>query len=102
MTIGESSRIISASISLPLKMEDTSYKVPEPRGRASSRDSSARWERMDGAVVCKCRSPGSRSRRRSAVAASPRRLSDYGRFVRMLLNGGALDGARCSRPKRSR
>ena len=40
------------------------------------------------------RSSGSPSPRRSAAAASPRPASDYGRFVRMFLNGGELDGAR--------
>jgi CubicO group peptidase (beta-lactamase class C family) len=56
----------------PLKMDDTSYNVPEAKGRASSRNSSALASAWTAPLNCKSRSSGSPSRRRSAAAASPR------------------------------
>ena len=79
----------------PLKMDDTSYNVPEAKGpRLVAQQQRAGEQHGRRRSNCRSRSPGSPSRRRSAAAASPRPPSDYGRFVRMLLNGGALDGAR--------
>ena len=63
------------------------------RARASSPRSSAPATRWTARSYCRTRSRahhrGADRRRRSASTAS-----DYGRFVRMFLNGGELDGAR--------
>ena len=83
-----------AHIFTPLKMPDTFYNVPQHKAgllvAAQQRDG----DRMDGAIVKAAVQPG------LAVAAPigggglASTASDYGRFVRMLLNGGELDGAR--------
>ncbi|KRQ94086.1 hypothetical protein CQ12_21005 [Bradyrhizobium jicamae] len=78
----------------PLKMDDTSYNVPEARGPRLVAQQQRAGERMDGAI--KLQKP-----QLGLTIASPigggglaSTAEDYGRFVRMLLNGGELDGAR--------
>ncbi len=81
-------------IFVPLKMEDTSYTVPEAKGPRLVAQQQRAGERMDGAIVLQSPQPG------LAVAAPigggglASTAEDYGRFMRMLLNGGELDGAR--------
>jgi CubicO group peptidase (beta-lactamase class C family) len=78
----------------PLKMNDTSYNVPQDKaGRlvaAQQRDG----ERMDGQVVKQAMQPGLTIAQPMGGGGLASTASDYGRFVRMLLNGGELDGAR--------
>ena len=76
----------------PLKMDDTSYNVPQDKA-----------PRLVAAAAARRRAHG---RRRRSAAPQPgltipepigggglaSTASDYGRFVRMLLNGGELDG----------
>jgi CubicO group peptidase (beta-lactamase class C family) len=81
-------------IFIPLKMDDTSYNVPEAKGPRLVAQQRRAGEKMDGAIVLQNPQAG-------LTVASPigggglaSTASDYGRFMRMLLNGGALDEAR--------
>jgi CubicO group peptidase (beta-lactamase class C family) len=83
----------------PLKMEDTSYNVPEAKGPRLVAQQQRAGERMDGAIELQKPQP-------PLTIASPigggglaSTAADYGRFVRMLLNGGTLDGARVLQPE---
>ena len=79
----------------PLKMDDTSYNVPEAKGprlvaqqqRAGEQDGRRRSN-------CKRRSSGLTIAAPIGGGGLASTASDYGRFVRMLLNDGELDGAR--------
>ena len=78
----------------PLKMADTSYNVPQEKGArlvaAQQRDGA----RMDGTIVRQSVQPGLTIAEPVGGGGLASTASDYGRFVRMLLNGGELDGAR--------
>ncbi|MEA2887087.1 MAG: methyl acetate hydrolase, partial [Bradyrhizobium sp.] len=83
----------------PLKMDDTSYNVPEAKGPRLVAQQQRAGERMDGAIELQKPQP-------PLTIASPigggglaSTAEDYGRFVRMLLNGGTLDGARVLSPE---
>ncbi|WP_375414562.1 serine hydrolase domain-containing protein [uncultured Bradyrhizobium sp.] len=83
----------------PLKMDDTSYNVPETKGPRLVAQQQRAGERMDGPVVLQ-------NPQAPLTVAAPigggglaSTAEDYGRFVRMLLNGGALDGARVLKPE---
>ena len=78
----------------PLKMDDTFYNVPVAKGPRLVAQQQRAGARMDGAI--KLQNP-----QFGLTIASPigggglaSTADDYGRFVRMLLNGGTLDGAR--------
>ncbi len=79
----------------PLKMDDTSYTVPEAKGPRLVAQQQRDGERMDGPIVLQSPQLGlaipSPIGGGGGLAST---ASDYGRFVRMLLNGGTLDGAR--------
>jgi CubicO group peptidase (beta-lactamase class C family) len=82
------------NIFAPLKMDDTSYNVPEAKGPRLVAQQQRAGERMDGSIELQKPQP-------PLTIASPvgggglaSTADDYGRFMRMLLNGGALDGAR--------
>jgi CubicO group peptidase (beta-lactamase class C family) len=88
-----------ANIFAPLKMDDTSYNVPEAKGPRLVAQQQRGGERMDGAIELQKPQP-------PLTIASPvgggglaSSAEDYGRFMRMLLNGGALDGARVLKPE---
>jgi CubicO group peptidase (beta-lactamase class C family) len=82
-------------IFVPLKMNDTSYNVPEAKGPRLVAQQQRAGAQMDGAVELQNPQPG-------LTVAAPvggggglaSTAEDYGRFMRMLLNGGTLDGAR--------
>ena len=78
----------------PLKMMDTSYNVPQEKAArlvaAQQRDGA----RMDGTIVRQSVQPGLTIAEPIGGGGLASTASDYGRFVRMLLNGGELDGAR--------
>ena len=78
----------------PLKMTDTSYNVPEQRGARLVAAQQRDGERMDGAIVKTPVQPGLTIPQPVGGGGLASTASDYGRFVRMLLNGGELDGAR--------
>lgn len=81
-------------IFVPLKMNDTSYNVPEAKGPRMVAQQQRGGERMDGAVELQNPQPGLTIAAPIGGGGLASTADDYGRFVRMLLNGGALDGAR--------
>lgn len=82
------------NIFAPLKMSDTSYNVPEAKGPRLVAQQQRAGERMDGAVVLQQPQPALTIAAPIGGGGLASTADDYGRFVRMWLNGGALDGAR--------
>ncbi|WP_082650081.1 serine hydrolase domain-containing protein [Bradyrhizobium lablabi] len=78
----------------PLKMEDTAYNVPEAKGPRLVAQQQRAGERMDGAVELQKPQLGLTIASPIGGGGLASTADDYGRFVRMLLNGGELDGAR--------
>jgi methyl acetate hydrolase len=78
----------------PLKMSDTSYNVPEAKAARLVAAQQRDGERMDGAIVKQSPQPGLTIAQPIGGGGLASTASDYGRLVRMLLNGGELDGAR--------
>src|SRR5207237_2475529 len=78
----------------PLKMDDTSYNVPEAKGPRLVAQQQRAGERMDGAVELQKSQPGLTIPAPIGGGGLASTASDYGRFMRMLLTGGTLDGAR--------
>jgi methyl acetate hydrolase len=82
-------------IFVPLKMNDTSYNVPESKGPRLVAQQQRAGAKMDGDIVLQIPPLV------GLTIASPigggglaSTAEDYGRFMRMFLNGGALDGVR--------
>jgi CubicO group peptidase (beta-lactamase class C family) len=82
------------NIFAPLKMDDTSYSVPEAKGPRLVVQQQRGGERMDGAVELQKPQLGLTIAAPIGGGGLASTADDYGRFVRMLLNGGTLDGAR--------
>jgi CubicO group peptidase (beta-lactamase class C family) len=82
------------NIFAPLGMDDTSYNVPEAKGPRLVAQQQRAGERMDGAIELQKSQPGLTIASPIGGGGLASTADDYGRFVRMLLNGGALDGAR--------
>jgi methyl acetate hydrolase len=80
-------------IFVPLKMNDTSYNVSEAKGPRMVAQQQRAGERMDGAIELQNPQPGLTIAMPIGGGGLASTADDYGRFVRMLLNGGALDGA---------
>jgi len=78
----------------PLKMADTSYNVPQEKGSRLVAAQQRAGERMDGAIVLQTPQPALTIAEPIGGGGLASTASDYGRFMRMLLNGGELDGAR--------
>lgn len=78
----------------PLKMSDTSYNVPQDKAARLVAAQQRAGDRMDGAIVPQATQPGLTIPAPVGGGGLASTASDYGRFVRMLLNGGELDGAR--------
>src|SRR3954471_16245091 len=78
----------------PLKMDDTSYNVPEEKAPRLVAQQQRGGERMDGAIELQKSQPGLTIAAPIGGGGLASTADDYGRFVRMLLNGGTLDGAR--------
>jgi methyl acetate hydrolase len=78
----------------PLKMNDTSYNVPAEKATRLVAAQQRAGERMDGAVVLQSPQPGLAIAAPVGGGGLASTADDYGRFVRMLLNRGVLDGAR--------
>ncbi|MEA2881464.1 MAG: methyl acetate hydrolase [Bradyrhizobium sp.] len=78
----------------PLKMDDTSYNVPEAKGPRLVAQQQRGGERMDGAIELQRPQPGLTIASPIGGGGLASTADDYGRFMRMLLNGGELDGAR--------
>jgi CubicO group peptidase (beta-lactamase class C family) len=81
-------------IFIPLKMIDTSYNVPDARGPRLVAAQQRAGERMDGAIVLQQPQPGLTIAAPVGGGGLASTADDYGRFMRMFLNGGELDGAR--------
>ncbi len=78
----------------PLKMSDTSYNVPQDKAARLVAAQQRAGDRMDGAIVLQTPQPGLTIPAPIGGGGLASTAGDYGRFVRMLLNGGELDGAR--------
>src|SRR6476469_7083773 len=78
----------------PLQMADTSYHVPQEKASRHVAAQQRAGERMDGAVILQTPQPGLTIPEPIGGGGLASTANDYGRFVRMLLNGGELDGAR--------
>jgi len=81
----------------PLKMDDTSYNVPETKGPRLVAQQQRGGARMDGAIELQKSPLGLTIAAPGGGGGLASTAQDYGRFVRMLLNGGMLDGARVLR-----
>jgi CubicO group peptidase (beta-lactamase class C family) len=77
-----------------LKMDDTSYNVPEGKASRLVPAQQRAGEKFTGDIVLQSTQPGLAIANPIGGGGLASTASDYGRFVRMLLNGGALDGAR--------
>jgi methyl acetate hydrolase len=86
-------------IFVPLKMNDTSYNVPEAKGPRLVAQQQRAGERMDGAIELQKPQPGLTIAAPVGGGGLASTADDYGRFMRMLLNGGALDGVRVLKPE---
>jgi methyl acetate hydrolase len=78
----------------PLQMSDTSYNVPQEKAARLVAAQQRAGERMDGAIVLQTPQPELTIPEPIGGGGLVSTADDYGRFVRMLLNGGELDGAR--------
>jgi methyl acetate hydrolase len=78
----------------PLKMSDTSYNIPQAKAARVVAAQQRDGEQMDGKIVLQSPQPTLTVPAPIGGGGLTSTADDYGRFVRMLLNGGALDGAR--------
>jgi methyl acetate hydrolase len=78
----------------PLKMVDTSYNVPAEKASRLVAAQQRAGERMDGAIVLQNPQPALTIPAPIGGGGLASTADDYGRFVRMILNGGELDGQR--------
>jgi CubicO group peptidase (beta-lactamase class C family) len=78
----------------PLKMNDTFYNVPQDKAARLVAGQQRDGERMDGPIVKQSPQPGLTIAAPIGGGGLASTANDYGRFMRMLLNGGELDGAR--------
>jgi methyl acetate hydrolase len=83
----------------PLKMDDTSYKVPEAKGPRLVAQQQRAGTHMDGAVELQNPQLGLTVAAPIGGGGLASTVDDYGRFVRMFLNGGTLDGVRVLKPE---
>jgi methyl acetate hydrolase len=82
------------NIFIPLKMTDTSYNVPEAKAPRLVAAQQRAGERMDGVIVPQQPQPGLTIAAPVGGGGLASTADDYGRFVRMFLNGGEPEGAR--------
>ena len=78
----------------PLQMSDTSYNVPQKKASRLAAALQRAGERMDGVIVLQTPQPALTIPAPGGGGGLASTANDYGRFMRMLLNGGELDGAR--------
>jgi methyl acetate hydrolase len=87
-------------IFVPLKMNDTSYNVPEAKGPRLVAQQQRDGAKMDGPVVLQIPPlVGLTIAEPIGGGGLASTADDYGRFMRMILNGGELDGARVLKPE---
>jgi CubicO group peptidase (beta-lactamase class C family) len=82
------------NIFAPLKMDDTSYNVPETKGHRLVAQHQRAGARMDGNIVLQDPQFGLTIASPIGGGGLASTVHDYGRFLRMWLNDGELDGAR--------
>jgi CubicO group peptidase (beta-lactamase class C family) len=78
----------------PLQMPDTFYNVPQEKASRLAAAHERAGERMDGRIVLQTLQPGLTIPEPAGGGGLASTANDYGRFMRMLLNGGELEGAR--------
>ena len=78
----------------PLKMNDTSYSVPDDKGPRLVAQQQRAGAQLDGAIELQSPQLGLTIASPIGGGGLASTAEDYGRFVRMFLNGGMLDGAR--------
>ncbi len=83
----------------PLKMDDTLYNVPESKAARMVAAQQRAGAKMDGAIELQNPQPGLTIPNPGGGGGLASTASDYGRFVRMYLNGGQLDGVRIVKPE---
>jgi CubicO group peptidase (beta-lactamase class C family) len=83
----------------PLGMNDTSYNVPQAKAERLVAGQQRDGDRMDGPIVKQSEQPGLTIAQPIGGGGLASTASDYGRFVRMLLNRGELDGTRVLKPE---
>ena len=83
-----------AHILAPLKMDDTSYNVPEAKAPRLVAQQQRGGARMDGAIERQEPQPGLAIAAPVGGGGLASTADDYGRFMRMWLDGGELDGVR--------
>jgi len=83
----------------PLQMSDTSYNVPQEKASRLVAAQQRAGERMDGTIVLQTPQPGLTIPEPIGGGGLASTANDYGRFVRMLLNGSELDGTRVLKAK---
>jgi methyl acetate hydrolase len=83
----------------PLKMDDTSYNVPEAKGPRLVAQQQRAGAHMDDAVELQSPQPGLTVAEPIGGGGLASTVDDYGRFVRMFLNRGTLDGVRVLKPE---
>ena len=83
----------------PLKMDDTSYNVPEAKGPRLVAQQQRAGAHTDGAVELQNPQLGLTIASPIGGGGLASTVDDYGRFVRMFLNGGTLDGVRVLKPE---
>jgi methyl acetate hydrolase len=83
----------------PLKMNDTFYNVPEAKGPRLVAQQQRAGARMDGDIILQSPQLGLTIAAPIGGGGLASTAEDYGRFMRMILNGGALDGARVVKPE---
>ncbi|MGQ0682168.1 serine hydrolase domain-containing protein [Bradyrhizobium sp.] len=83
-----------AHIFAPLGMNDTSYNVPEAKGARLAAQQQRAGSRMDGAVELQNPQLGLTIAAPIGGGGLASTADDYGRFMRMWLGGGELEGTR--------
>ena len=78
----------------PLKMNDTSYDVPESKASRLVPAQQRAGDDMSGDIVLQSPQPGLAIASPAGGGGLASTASDYGRFLRMFLNGGELGGVR--------
>ncbi|MBI5319015.1 serine hydrolase domain-containing protein [Bradyrhizobium sp.] len=78
----------------PLGMDDTSYNVPEAKGPRLVAQQQRSGARMDGDIELQNPQPGLSIAAPIGGGGLASTAADYGRFMRMWLNGGELEGQR--------
>ena len=86
-------------IFVPLKMNDTSYNVPEAKGPRLVAQQQRAGAQMDGAVELQNPQPPLTVADPIGGGGLASTVDDYGHFMRMFLNRGTLDGVQILKPE---